>query len=201
MEEQRFPIEKEVTVEKILEIPVIPEMDEDFKVDVELQKAATETQEDIASSIKRLIDYPTVFKIGDKEYIYTSRPIGYFNLIFQELVNLGSGIEEILLVLMGKKSVEGADETNLASDLVRKHFTKNGEKGIDAMIRITQLLVEPIDVANPRPPDTNNMYLSKDVAQWVVTPDVFVAVLSNYVRTDLESTGDALKNLLSLGQT
>jgi len=164
-----------------------------------LEEAAIPTPE-ATDDIGIEIDIPTTVKIGDRDFQFTSRPLGYNKMILNEILNMTKGVEQIMMIFNGKVSFKDEDGTTSALNdpRVSSFITDNSGKSFDAMVRIAQLILEPIDPSNPKAPDLSNMHLDKDYAEWNLTGQNFVEILTIYYIKDLISTGFAVKKILTL---
>jgi hypothetical protein len=150
------------------------------------------------ADMEKVLDIPVEFTIGIKKYTYTSRPIGYFSLIFSALMELGAAFDEIMRGFSGSVEFDGETGLNFSKESVQKYFVGSGEKGIDAMCKIAQLLVEPIDPSTPKAPDMNNMHLTMHEARWNLSASTFAKMLNTFFNRDVSESGMSLKNVLSL---
>lgn len=149
------------------------------------------------------IAMPIEFKIGDKMFYYTPRPWGYIRLISNEILKMTQGVENIIMLFNGRLSSEFKDSDgntmSLNSEKVTEFLLSAENSTIDSAVRIAQLILQPIDIKNPCAPIEEDMVLTKEYAEWAMSPYQFTNVLSTFYARDIAATGYNLKNILSLG--
>ncbi len=176
------------------------------------EKIAEKATERIKLAEDRMNDVPVEYEIGGETYVYTSRPLGYLNLILEEFMSLRTIFDDLRKAVFAeiesgalnddgteKVQVTGEESKPLVTpDDVNEFFVNNGKAGIAVMVRIAQLLVEPIDKTAPGPPPTT-LKLTAKAAEWGMTSITFSKMLSEFFSRDLMTSGDKLKNLIGLG--
>jgi len=180
-----------------------PEFQE-VKKEVERNVAADQIRED-REAVKRLLDNPVPFEIGGETYHYTSRPMGYLDLIKDEILGLQDFFKQVQQMISADVEVKGDEPPDpnappISEEDIEEIFISRGSEGIDAMVRIGQLLVEPIHDP-PRAPDRNDMKLKFETAKWGMTSRQFAQMISIFYLRDLGATGAQIQNLMRLGQT
>jgi hypothetical protein len=155
-------------------------------------------------AVERLLDRPVEFTIGGQKFEYTSRPLGYLNMIKDQILGLQNFFKQIKEMLEADTEKKGdappAKDVPLVTEQdIEEIFISRGEEGLDAMVRIAQLLVEPIHDP-PRAPDMNNMKLEFEHAKWGLSARSFAQMISIFFLRDLGTTGVQISNLIRLGQ-
>lgn len=152
-----------------------------------------------------IIDKPISFKIGNKLYPYTSRTIGHAELIYEELVNLFSEIDAISIIFKDKEFInslidEESDKNTTVEKVVAKFLRLHGKNGFNAIIRVSQILLEPIDQNNLCAPNLEKSFLTYEEAKWGLDIPMFAKIISEFIRRDAVPFGDSIKKAMSLNQ-
>ncbi len=173
---------------------------------------AEEARKKIKAAEDRMNDIPVVFKIGGKDYKYTSRPLGYMTLVLAEFMSLRTVFTDLQKHMFKSVSpddlaspIELRSEDEDAKPLVDDDdvnalFMSKGEEGMKVMVNIAQLLVQELDKEAPGPPPVKSeMTLRFADAMWGLSAITFAKMLSEFFARDLMTSGEKLRGAMSLG--
>ena len=149
---------------------------------------------DSTKAEERLLDIPYEGEIAGKKYAYSARPIGYMHLIFKELARLGPALTSIT------SAFREMEEGRAGEDVVQAALDEHGATGVDTLVRIAQLLVQPINPSLTRPPTDGEWVLDAESARWGLTTTTLARLLMQFYLRDLFVAGSTVKNLIGLGR-